>query len=331
MSAEAFVLAAGLGTRLRPFTLARPKPLMPVCGVPMLAYALALLRRHGFDRAIVNAHHLADQLAAWEGDHEGVRVTISTELPDILGTGGGLRAVRSQLAGRFVVLNADVLCDVDLRALVAAVPDGGGAMALRPHAEDAARYGVVAADAEGVVVALSHIASAPAVGDVARDTHFTGVHALDLAALEQVPDGFACIVRTAYRALVPQRRVRGVRHAGTWIDIGDPAAWHAANLAVLTTPLPLPLDPTPRAAYARGPRGAHGGAPVGVTVEGAVWIGPGATVAPGAVLRDCVIGPGALVRGDARLSRCVVWDGVEVGGEVTDAIVWPGGVVGVGA
>ena len=64
---QAFVLAAGFGTRLRPLTTLKPKPLVPVCGVPMLSYALALCARHGLSPVVVNAHHLADQLRPWAG------------------------------------------------------------------------------------------------------------------------------------------------------------------------------------------------------------------------------------------------------------------------
>ena len=71
---------------------------------------------------------------AWQGEREGVRVTVTVEAPVILGTGGGLKAVADRLAERFVVVNADVLADVDLSALRAAVPDGGVALALRVRA-----------------------------------------------------------------------------------------------------------------------------------------------------------------------------------------------------
>jgi mannose-1-phosphate guanylyltransferase len=321
MTARAFVLAAGFGTRLRPLTLHRPKPLVPVCGVPMLAYALALVRRHGIDRAVVNAHYLADQLEAWRGTHEGVEVDVVVEAPEILGTGGGLRNVRDRLAPRFAVVNADILCDVDLSALLDAVPDGGGAMALRPH--EVERYGVVAADSTGTIVELTTVASTSPEGPVARDTHFTGVHALHRDALERVPDGFACIVRTAYKTLVPERRVRGVRHDGTWLDVGDPAAYLEANLTALRTTLPLPLDPFPRAAYAKGGRGERGRTEA--EVEGTAWVGRGARVA-NTRLQDAVVGQDASVASGAVLTRCVVWDGVEVPpGRWTDGIWHDGG------
>lgn len=328
MNRPAFVLAAGLGTRLQPLTLHRPKPLVPVCGVPMLAYALALCHRHGLDRVVVNAHHLAEQLQVWEGVHEGVDVRISVESPEILGTGGGLKLAAPHLAERVAVVNADVLCDVDLRALLDAVPDGGAALSLRPHEVEV--YGPVLADSTGTIVKLRHHASTDPVGDVADDTHFTGIHALHRSVLGRVPEGFACIVRSAYKQMVGERRLRGVRHEGLWLDVGDPAAYLSANLAVLTTAVPLPLDPFPRAAFATGPRGQVGQCPPGVTVTGSAWVGAEAALGRGVVLQDTVIGERALVAPGAELTRCVVWDGARVpAGSWRNAIFFEGGYLPV--
>lgn len=326
MSATAFVLAAGFGTRLRPLTEVRPKPLVPICGVPALAYSLALCARHGLDEVVVNAHYLADQLLPWEGRHEGVDVRVSVESPDILGTGGGLKKVADRLAQRFVVLNADVLHDVDLGGLLEALPEGGGAMALRPHADDAERYGIVAADATGTVVRLVALAEAPAEGDVRTDTHFTGIHALDRDALDRVPDGFACIVRTAYQGLVPERKVAGRRHPGPWLDAGDPAAYLQANLDMLHGRVRLALDPAPRAAVHRAADGTGHGELPGVELVGPVWVGQGARIGAGTTLAETVIGAEATVPEGTRLTRCVVWDGVAVpAGDHADTVFFADG------
>ena len=306
----AFVLAAGFGTRLRPLTELRPKPLVPVCGVPLIDYSLALCAKHGLTDVIVNAHWLAEQVEALAGEREGVRVTVVTETPEILGTGGGLRAVRDQLDERFVVLNGDVLHEVDLAALRAAVPEGGGALALRHDPVQAPVYGIVAMDATDTVVELRHYASGPAQGAVARTTHFTGIHAVHQGALDRVPDGFACIVRTAYTELVPQRGVRGVRYVGPWLDTGDPRTYLDTNLAVLRGAIRPTLDPWSRAAHARRADGTEHGAS-GAELVGPAWVGREARV-EGAVLSDTVVGAGASIPSGARLRRCVVWDGVEV-------------------
>lgn len=326
---DAFVLAAGLGTRLRPLTEVHPKPLVPVCGVPLLAYSLAACARHGLREVVVNAHWLAPQVEAWAGDREGVSVAVSTELPEVLGTGGGLRRIADRLRSPVVVLNGDVLHDVDLAALRAAVPADGAALALRHHPEESARYGVVAADAEGVITRLSSVARAEPVGPEDLSTHFTGIHALSAAALERVPPtGFSDVVRTAYRELVPLRKVRAVPGGAVWLDAGDPAAYLDANLQVLSGALgTLALDPFPRAAWARDGRGRTWG-PAPAT-GGPAWVGPDVTLGPGVALADAVIGAGARVAAGARLERVVVWDGCAVDGDLSDAIVYPGGVLRV--
>ena len=218
----AFLLAAGFGTRLRPLTEHRPKPLMPMCGVPMLDYTRALLRSHGHERILVNAHHLWEQVAAWCERHN---MGLQVKLPDILGTGGGLKAASDRLAERFVIVNADILCDIHLSELVDAVPADGAAMALRA-APDWEQIGPVLADETGIVRRITSLV--PGKGQ--PGTHFTGVHAMHRGALERIPDGFQCVVRTAYIELVPEGLVRATKHPGTWVDVGTPEAYLRANL-----------------------------------------------------------------------------------------------------
>ena len=330
--ARAFVLAAGLGTRLRPLTGEVPKSLVPVCGVPLLAYALAACAKHGLREVVVNAHWLAEQVSAWEGDREGVRVTVSVEQPVVLGTGGGLRHAAHLLEDRFVVLNADVLHDVDLAALLAATPRGGAVMALRRDAARAERYGVVAADDTGTVVRLTNVASAPPRGAVQADTFFMGIHALDRSTLDLVSAGPADIVRTAYRMLVPERKVRAVVDAGPWLDTGDLATYLEANLAILRRTVRTALDPHPRAAFARDGAGRITGdaRAIGGQANGAVWVGPESRV--DGRIEDAVIGRGSRVPQGADLLRVVVWDGVEVPpGAHRDAVFTPAGVVSLPA
>lgn len=289
MAATAFLLAAGHGTRLRPLTDLVPKALVPVCGVPMLDHALAQVRAHGHSRVLVNAHHLWQPVAAWAQDNG---VALQVELPDVLGTGGGLRAASDRLSNVVVVVNADILSDVDLTALAAAVPEGGAAMALRPSAR-AAQIGPVEPDEDGRVVRISSVVGQPGSGRAGF--HFTGVHAMSHAAIQRVPaDGLQCVVRTAYKQLVGEGQVASVEHTGTWIDIGTPAAYLDANLAVLRGQVHAPVDP-----WTRGRRAATDS-----------WAGQGAAV-DGIVYRS-VIGAGAVVPAGAELSECVVWDGVRV-------------------
>ncbi|MBC04373.1 MAG: hypothetical protein CMJ34_13895 [Phycisphaerae bacterium] len=286
--ASAFLLAAGFGSRLRPLTLARPKPLLPMCGAPMLDHVLAHVRQHGHTDVLVNAHHLWKQVAAWA---ETRGVALQVELPEILGTGGGLKAAEDRLADVFVVVNGDILSDVDLTALADAVTEGGAAMALRADPVLGERA-PVDADTDNVVVRMREFAGTPGVG--ISGTHFTGIHAAHRSVLADVPDGFACIVRSAYTVRLPARRIRAIRHTGRWVDIGTPADYLDANLAVLDGDLATALPIWERG---EGAQGRH-------------WIGADARVE--GEVRHSIVGEGARVPRAARLSDCVVWDGVTV-------------------
>ena len=210
MPATAFLLAAGLGTRLRPLTLATPKPLLPVRGRPMLDHVLDHVRAHGHREVVVNAFWLADQIVDWARGKPGVSVVVET--PAILGTGGGLRNARPLLAERFAIVNADILSDVNLTALWN--EPAPAVMALRPQAEP--RFPGVSLGPGGVVRGIGNVVG---TGDPAQ--HFTGVHVLDRSVLDLVPpEGEQCIIRTAYARLVPEGKVRGLIHRGEWVDIG---------------------------------------------------------------------------------------------------------------
>jgi len=334
MKSRAFLLAAGFGTRMRPLTDERPKPLVPLCGVPLLDQSLALLKAHGHHSAVVNAHYLSDAIVAWANAQE-MDLHVSVEQPEILGTGGGLVAARDHLEDRFVVVNGDVACDVHLGELLEALsPEVDASMALRRQ-RAGERYGIVASDDSGFVVDLVGLAQAPVHGDVRRDCHFSGIHAMTQRSLDRVPAGTeACIVRTAYTELVSARRVAASVHDGLWLDLGNPARYFAANMAALRGEISLPLDPFTRAAWAVRADGSvvEGGwkRDDRVSVQPPVWIGEGVEIGAGAqVGPEVVLGPGAQIGAQARLERCVVFGGatVEEGAVLRDAIVHENGVL----
>ncbi len=205
--ATAFILAAGLGTRLRPLTDVTPKPLLPIRGRPILDHVLDHARAHGHEHVVVNAHWLAPQIVAWASGRPGVTVVV--EAPVILGTGGGLKNAAHLLADRFVVLNGDILCDVDLTALME-LP-APAVMAVRRRE---GRHTAVAVE-DGRVTGIAGV-----VGNDGGAWHFTGIHVMNRAELDRVPPGEACIVRTVYKALVPDGKVGAVIHRGVWADVG---------------------------------------------------------------------------------------------------------------
>lgn len=129
---KAFILAAGLGTRLRPWTEHHPKALVPVGGVPMLARVIGTLKEQGFDKIVVNVHHFADQITEYLRDNDfGVEILISDESGLLLDTGGAIVHAAPLLfadSESVLVHNVDILSNADLRELMVS-HDRSGALA----------------------------------------------------------------------------------------------------------------------------------------------------------------------------------------------------------
>jgi mannose-1-phosphate guanylyltransferase len=297
------VLCAGLGTRLRPLTLRVPKPAVPVCGVPLVSWTLGLLAGAGVTRAVVNVHHLPEEMiaAAQAGARAaGLPLAVSRE-PVIAGTGGALREARAHLAGAdaVVVVNGDVLFDVDLGGVLAAHRASGAlaTMVLLPMPPGAA-YATVDVDAGGAVRRIAG-RFGPG-GDGLTPWHFSGVHVLSPALLAQVPDApFECDVnRHVYPPLMGAGGVRGHVVDGYWNDLGTPARYLEASRDVLLGRVPL-------GRFARA-------APLSASRELAegVRVGPGATFGDGArLVAPCFVGAGAHVPAGAVVEDAVIWDG----------------------
>jgi NDP-sugar pyrophosphorylase family protein len=233
---RAMILAAGLGTRLRPLTETLPKPLMPFMFQPMLGYLIGQLREHGIRDIAINLHHHATQLRDWLGDGKrwDVRLHLSEELT-ILGTAGGIKQVATFLSDSpFLVINADIITNLDFRTLWAwhCRHQALVSMVLRPDAA-ARQYGPVIVDAQGQVLQISGRPPLSTV-PVGQETIFTGIQIISPQVLEQIPPGvFSSTTTDIYPALVEQGKVRGYVDTGYWIDIGIPARYLQAHWDLL--------------------------------------------------------------------------------------------------
>ena len=297
---KGMILAAGLGLRMRPLTLVRAKPVLPVLNRPLLHWTLEHLARHGVDDVIVNLHHLPESVteALEDRSSAGLRIRYAHERP-ILGTSGGPRAVRDVLGSEpFLLVNGDMLFDFDLSDLEARHHASGARATLALLPNPAPRtYGSVVTDRTGRVLSLAGLPRR------ARGTRslFTGVHVLDPALLDRLPEGPSDSVRDLYAPMVAEgERVDGVRVHGAWHDFGRPSLYRDTQLRLLP---------------GRG--------------RDRVLLDPRAQVSRDARLRRSVVGAGARVDGEAVVERSVLWDGatVEDGARVEGAIVVSGGVV----
>ena len=334
---KAMVLCAGFGTRLRPLTDRIPKPLVPLCGVPLLRFNFALLKNAGVRELVVNTHHLgaemekgAVQLAA----QLGLGLQISREEKQILGTGGGVRRAQSMLGpGTFFILNGDMLFDVDLSAALQAHREARAVatMVLAPYPRGAT-YGAVEVDARFNVRRIAGRGTAP--DPSLRKMHFTGVHVVEPELLARLPaEGESDINRTAYVRLIHENaKVHGYLQQGYWGDLGAPRSLLRANLDVLEGRVPLQRfrpDADPFAGLTEPSPGVfvHPSARVETALAAPALVHAGVQVAAGARLGPgIVLGAGVRVDSGAQIERAVVWDGTHVaGGErVIEQIAAPG-------
>jgi mannose-1-phosphate guanylyltransferase len=321
--AVGMVLCAGLGTRLRPLTEHVPKPAVPICGLPAVRYALALLAGAGVRRAVVNVHHrpqAMERAARQAAEALGLELDVSLE-PAIAGTGGALREARARLegAGEILLLNGDVLFDADVSAALAAHRAGGAlaTMVIAPMPEPA-RYAAVEVDAD---LAVRRIAGRGRGGTGLSSWHFTGLHVLSPALVGLVPRvPFLCDVNAHVYPGLLDGRVRAVVDRGAWADLGAPPTYLKANLDVLSGRIPIGrfrgadpfagcAQPTPGVRIGEGAAVDRGARLAGPCLVGAgARVFTGAEVGPGAVLgRRSVVRPGAVVR------EAVVWEETDIG------------------
>lgn len=138
---KAMILAAGLGTRLKPWTLEHPKALVPVDGVPMLERVILKLKGAGFNEIIINTHHFSDQIMDFLSSKDfGVKIIISDETMELLDTGGGIAKCSEFIGAESVLVhNVDILSNVDLGLLMQTHNDNKNDVTLLTSDRDSSR------------------------------------------------------------------------------------------------------------------------------------------------------------------------------------------------
>jgi NDP-sugar pyrophosphorylase family protein len=335
---QAVILAGGQGTRLRPLTLARAKPVVPLLNRPFLAYQLSLLRRHGVTDVILSCSYRVDDVEAALGDGRdlGVHLRYVVE-QEPLGTGGGVRNAADLTSGTVFVLNGDVLTDVDLTAMRRFHEARGSrtTIYLTP-VPDPRAYGLVETGPEG---RIERFREKPGPDEVLTTNMINaGVYLLDATLLQRMPPNRpVSIEREFFPALIAD----GVPCFGWsvetyWRDIGNPAAYRAAQLDLLRervqTPLAPPGERRDGSWVAAGTTIGPGARVIGPSLVGSgVTLGEGCQIGPLAVIGDgCSIGPGAHIEGS------VLWERVQIGAHAhvhdsvigSDARIAPNATVG---
>lgn len=321
---KAMVLAAGLGTRLRPLTYEITKPMVPVLDRPVMEHILDLIDRHDFDGTVANLHYFPDSIR----EHFGERISYRFE-EELLGTAGGVRNCADFFGEEpFLVISGDALTDIDLTALAKRHREAGGIATLAvKRVPDTREYGVVLHDREGRITGFQE---KPEPDEALSDLGNCGIYMFEPRIFDYFPDRpFVDWAKDVYPALLENDVPFYIHELSEyWNDVGSLAELRQGTFDALNGQLRLEMQ---------GEELAPGLTVVGESpvredteVEGTVWIGRDVELGEGVrLMGPIVLGDGARIGAGAQLRESIVFPGTEVaaGSILIGAIAGHGGIL----
>jgi mannose-1-phosphate guanylyltransferase len=319
---RAMILAAGLGTRLRPITYEMPKPMVPVLNRPVMEHIVRLLSRHGFAQTIANLHWFPELIEAHFGNGAefGIELSYSFE-EQLLGTSGGVRNAADFLGDSFLIISGDALTDVDLTAMrrFHESHDGIATLATKRVA-DTSQFGVVITGADGRVQgfqekpdqaeALSDLANCGIYMFRSEIFDFFPAAGTSKAAGSGDPPGFADWAMDVFPRLL-DGDVPFYSHEidAYWNDIGNLEELRESTVDALTGAVSVEREGELAEGFRSGEVAEDEG-----TLSGPVLIAPGAEIGDDVRIDGpSVIGDGVRIGAGARLREVIALPGAEIG------------------
>ncbi len=310
---KAVILAGGGGSRLRPLTVARPKPMVPIVGKPVMEHILALLKKHGIQEVIVTLQFMAPVIQNYFGDGEAFGMTMRYSIEETpLGTAGSVKLAQELLDEPFLVISGDALTDVNLGDMIEFHRRKQALATLMLYrVPNPLEYGAVITDADGRII---QFIEKPSWGEVISDTINTGVYVLDPQVLD------CCANDTVVdfsKDLFPSLLAKGMPMFGYvsgdyWCDVGDHLSYVQANSDFLAGKVQLSM------------RGRHLG--------GNIWSGADVEIAPDAQLYGPIfLGNGVKIKGKVLVHGPTVIDDytvLDTRAHVDRSIVWRNSYIG---
>lgn len=319
---KAMILTAGLGTRLRPLTLERAKPSIPLLGKPLVVRLLEKLSNQGVTDFRLNLHHLpASIVNLFETDPaNNLNVSFSRE-PVILGTGGGLKSNESFFGDEtFLMVNGDIVMEFPLEDALAFHKERKAlaTLILFPQAVPA-KYFPVRVDNDGRLLNFKGISE---LGSPRVETYvFTGVHILEPGVFKYIPRGRPSEINDQVypRAIKNGERVLGFPVDGYWNDVGDPTRYLEAQRDLLSMEFPEITPDTGNAylSYVSVDAQVSESAKLGPFVSA----GKGSIIEPRSAVENSILWENVRVKSGASVVNCIAGSGVTIEGQVRDRII----------
>ncbi len=300
-------MAGGEGSRLRPLTLGRPKPMIPLVTKPLLSHIFDLLKQHGITDVVVTVQYMASRIQDYYGDGSQIGMKIEYSLEDVpLGTAGSVKNAAHLLDDTFLVISGDALTNFDLTRIVNYHREKGGlATVTLTRVPNPLDYGVVQTHDDGRIHRLDE---KPGWSDVVSDTVNTGIYVLEPKVLERIEPGEVFdFSHDLFQEMIEENGpVYGVVVDGYWTDVGRFEEYHRASDDMLHGYIRLES--------------------LGEEVRPGVWAGGDVDIAPDANLQGPIyLGSGAQIKGGVTIiGPAVVRDNVVVDNRATieRSIIW---------
>jgi mannose-1-phosphate guanylyltransferase/phosphomannomutase len=314
---KAVVMAGGEGSRLRPVTANRPKPMVPICNQPIMEHIVTLLKRHGVKDVVATLYYLAEEIQGYFGDGSDFGVNLEYSIETVpLGTAGSVKKAEHLLKDdTFIIVSGDALTDCDLtKALEFHKAKGSLATLILYRVPSPLEFGVVITDDDGRIV---RFLEKPSWSEVFSDTVNTGMYILE-------PEIFRFMEENkAYdwsgdifpRLLAERLPMYGYVMEEYWTDVGSLSQYREAQEDLLSGKVNLPVQ---SGELGDGKLiGANSVIDESATLVAPVCIGRNVKVKRGARIGPyAVIGDNAFIEEDANVERSVVWDSAYIGPNV---------------
>jgi mannose-1-phosphate guanylyltransferase len=307
---KAMVLAAGLGTRLRPLTYEIPKPMVPVLDRPVMAHISDLLADHGFQQVIANLHYFPDTIRDYFGDRLQYRYE-----QELLGTAGGVRGCSEFFSGEtFLVISGDALTDIDLSAFVARHRQAGGIATLAvKKVSDTREYGVVLHDRDGRITGFQE---KPEPEEALSNLGNCGIYIFEPEIFDYFPDRpFVDWAQDVFPALLENDVPFFIHEMDQyWNDVGSLAELRQGTFDALHGKLRLKMagqEHKPGVVIA-------GQSPLkdSTQTDGSIWIGHDVQLGEDVrLMGPLVLGDGVRIGDRVQLRESIVFPGTEVHAE----------------
>ncbi len=311
---KAVVMAGGEGTRLRPLTSSRPKPLVPILNKPCMQHTIELLKRYGITDIVVTLYYLADEIEGYFGDGSELGVNLIYTVEDTpLGTAGSVKKAEEYLKDdTFIIVSGDALTDLDVeKALAYHKEKQSVATLVLQHVDNPLEFGVVITDDNG---RIRRFLEKPSWGEVFSDTVNTGMYILEPSIFEYMePDKSYDWSQDIFpQILAEEKPMFGYVLGEYWTDVGSLQQYRQAQYEMLGGMTKLPIE--------------------GRREGGDIWIGTGTEIDPNArLIGPLCIGKNCRVKADAHIGPdTVIGDNclIEEGATLQKAIVWDSNYVG---